>query len=169
MQRPKILLVDDSPNILKALMRLFKGDGYQIFTASSGSEALNVLAKEKIDLIISDYNMPEMSGIELLKTVKIKYPDIIRIMLTGITEFDVARDAINKGEIYRFFSKPYDDFEMKLSIKYAFKIRELEKENVELKRKVMIKEEMLSKLEENYPGITEKNKNSDGSFIIDVD
>lgn len=167
MRQYKILLVDDSENILKALKRIFKDEGYKIFTACSAKDALEILGKEEIDLIMSDQNMPEISGIDLLKLVRIKFPKVIRIMLTGLTDFEVAKEAINKGEIYRFFNKPCDDFELLLSVKYALKHKYLEEENYLLKSSLMEKEERLKQLEAQYPGITKKKVTSDGSIVIE--
>ena len=167
MQQYKILLVDDSPNILKALQRSFRDEGYKIFTAASAKAAMEILEHEPVDLIISDQNMPEINGTELLKLVRIKFPNIIRMMLTGLTDFEVAKEAINKGEIYRFFNKPCDDFELLLSVKYALKNKHLEEENNLLKNSLMEKEEKLKQLEARYPGITKKQVTCDGSIIIE--
>jgi two-component system response regulator HupR/HoxA len=167
MNQYKMLLVDDSPNILKALLRSFKDEGYKIFTAGSAKEALDQLTRESVDLIISDQNMPEISGIDLLKLVRLKYPKIIRMMLTGTTDFEVAKEAINKGEIYRFFNKPCDDFELLLSVKYALKNKCLEEENNKLKNALSEKEEKLKQLESKYPGITKRERTSDGAFVIE--
>jgi len=167
MRQFKILLVDDSQNILKALQRSFKNEGYKIFTAGSAKEAMGILDRERVDLIMSDQNMPEISGVELLKLVRMKFPRIIRIMLTGLTDFELAKEAINKGEIYRFFNKPCDDFELLLSVKYALKHKYLEEENNLLKNSLMEKEEMLKQLEAEYPGITKRKVTKDGSIVIE--
>jgi len=167
MQPYKILLVDDSPNVLKALQRTLKNENYKLFTATSAQEGLTILSNESIDLVISDYSMPKVSGIEFLNIVRLEYPETIRMMLTGVTDFEVAKDAINRGEIFRFFSKPADDFELKFSIKHALIMRDLQRENSRLKKDIMAKESMLSTLEKLYPGITTKNKTKDGSFVIE--
>lgn len=167
MHKSKILLVDDSSCTLKALLRIFKPEGYNIFTAESAQDAMKIIAKEDIDLIITDQNMPEVSGNELLITIRKLYPDIIRIMLTGLTDIEVAKKAINTGEIYRFFNKPWDDFELLVSVRYALKQRTLEKENEQLKSTVNKQDSLLRQLEKEYPGIMEKKVNEDGAIIID--
>ena len=167
MLKHRLLLVDDSEFIIKALKRVMRDEGYEIFSANSAKEALEILSTKEIDLIISDQNMPEVSGTELFKLVKIKYPQIIRIMLTGVTDFDVIKDAINKGEIYRYFNKPFDDFELMISVRYALRQKELELENQSLKEKLEAKENYLKQLEMEYPGITQKKVASDGAIIID--
>lgn len=167
MSQYKILLVDDSSNVLKALKRSFVSEGYEIHTAQSAEDALKVLNAVGIDLIITDENMPGVSGTELLKKIKDLYPDTVRIMLTGVTDMGVAKRAINSGEIYKFFTKPWDDFELLLSVRYALKEKSLEKENIKLKKAVEEQKEILINLEKEHPGITEKNVDSDGCIIID--
>lgn len=88
-------------------------------------------------------------------------------MLTGATDFEVAKEAINKGEIYRFFNKPCDDFELLLSVKYALKNKCLEEENNQLKNALIDKEEKLKQLETQYPGITKRERTNDGAFVIE--
>jgi DNA-binding NtrC family response regulator len=167
MQRFKILLVDDSRNVLRSLERTFQDEGYEILKAASAREALKILEAETVDMIISDENMPELSGTELLRLVREKCPDIIRIMITGLTDIKVAKDAINRGEIYRFFNKPWDELELLITVREAFKSRLLEKENTRLKSEVKKQQQLLKELEMQYPGITRKQVSKDGAFIID--
>lgn len=168
MCRFKILLVDDSPNVLKALQRAFRAEGYTMLTAESAQEAMAVLEKEAVDVIISDENMPGISGTELLRLVKERYPDTVRIMLTGLTDIEVAKNAINNGEIYRFFNKPWDDFELLISVRHALQQKTVERENARLKSIVKTQEETFKQLEEQYPGITQKRVAEDGAIIIDT-
>jgi two-component system, probable response regulator PhcQ len=167
MEQFKILLVDDSPNVLSALIRVFKSEGYKIFTADSGKHALEIMKKEDIDLIICDENMPEMPGLELLRFARIQYPQIIRIMLTGMFDLELAKNAINKGEVYKFFNKPWDDFELIISVRYALKQKSLESEYMKLKNVVDNQNKLLQSLEKEYPGISKKSMTADGSVIIE--
>ena len=162
-----ILLVDDSLYALKALKRTLVPEGYTIFTADSAQNALKVLGAEPIDLVITDEHMPGTSGTDLLKTVRTLYPDVIRIMLTGLTDIEVARNAINQGEIYRFFNKPWDDFELIAAVRQAAQLRTLEHHNSELRSKVEDQRNMLRKLEREFPGITDKNITEDGALVIE--
>jgi diguanylate cyclase (GGDEF)-like protein/PAS domain S-box-containing protein len=117
----KLLLVDDEPNIAMALKRLLRREGYQILTAASGREALEILAvNTDVGVVVSDQRMPEMSGIELLSKVKVLYPHMVRIVLSGYTELNSVTEAINKGEIYRFLTKPWEDDVLKDVIREAF-------------------------------------------------
>lgn len=131
-----LLLVDDEPNVLSALKRLFRRDGYQIFTANSGAEGLEVLSQIKVDVIISDQRMPGMSGVEFLREAKVRCPDTIRIVLSGYTELQSVTDAINEGSIYRFLTKPWDDEQLREQINKAFKHMELIEQNRQLDIKI---------------------------------
>ena len=105
----KLLLVDDEPNILSALTRLLRHDGYRISRAASAAEGLALLEREQFGVILSDQRMPEMSGVEFLEAAKQLHPHSIRIVLSGYTNLECVTDAINKGAIYRFLTKPWDD------------------------------------------------------------
>ena len=115
-----LLLVDDEENILHALLRLLRRDGYTILTAHGGAEGLAVLAEQPVGVILSDQRMPEMSGVEFLEHAKEIQPDTVRLMLSGYTELHAVTDAINRGSIYRFITKPWDDEVLRASIRQAF-------------------------------------------------
>ena len=101
-----LLFVDDEANILNSLKRLFLPLGYRILTSETGAEALALMETESVDLVISDMRMPHMSGAELLEQVRMKSPEAIRILLTGYADLTSTIAAINRGEIYRYISKP---------------------------------------------------------------
>lgn len=131
-----LLLVDDEQNILSALKRLLRRDGYQILTANSAQEGLEVLAKNKVDVILSDQRMPGMNGVEFLRTAKITYPDTVRIVLSGYTELQSVTDAINEGAVYRFLTKPWEDQLLRDHIEEAFQHKEMADENRRLNLQV---------------------------------
>lgn len=113
-----ILCVDDEINILSALRRaLRKETNYTLLTASSGQEALELLDRETVHLVISDQRMPEMPGSELLKEIKKRCPDTVRIMLSGYAEAHAILEAVNQGEIYRFLTKPWQEEELREAIR----------------------------------------------------
>lgn len=124
-----LLLVDDEPNILSALKRLLRRDEYRILTAGGGHEGLEILEKNRVDVIISDQRMPIMTGVDFLRSAKQKYPDTIRIILSGYTELQYITDAINEGAIYKFLTKPWDDEQIRANIREAFHYKEMEDEN----------------------------------------
>jgi response regulator RpfG family c-di-GMP phosphodiesterase len=102
-----LLFIDDDASILTLLERLFRPLGYNIFTAKCGAEALVLMEKNRIDLVISDMQMPQMTGVEVLEQIRIKWPDVVRILQTGYSDLSSAIEAINRGEIYRYITKPW--------------------------------------------------------------
>ncbi len=114
----KILLVDDEINITKALRRLLMHvDGYDIYTADSGMRGLELLAEETdIAVIVSDQRMPEMTGVEFLHKARHVAPDAVRILLTGYADIEASIAAINRGAIFRYLTKPWDDDDLLQSI-----------------------------------------------------
>lgn len=127
-----LLCVDDEPNILSALRRLLRPHGYQVAIAGSGAEALTIMEAQPFDLVISDMRMPEMDGAQFLEQVKRRWPDTVRLLLTGYADVTSTVDAINKGEIYRYISKPWDDNELLLIVRQALERKALEREKVRL-------------------------------------
>jgi putative nucleotidyltransferase with HDIG domain len=123
-----VLFVDDEVNILKAFQRLFRNEPWKVLTASRAREALDILASEPAQVVVTDQRMPEMSGVDLLSAVRERHPDVVRMMLTGYTEINVAVDAINRGAIYRLITKPWNDEELKATIRQAVEQWELRRE-----------------------------------------
>lgn len=120
-REPTILLLDDEENILRALNRVLRRDGYRILMATRAQDAFELLAKHHVQVIISDQRMPEMSGTEFLSRVKDLYPETIRIVLSGYTDLKSVTDAINQGAIYKFLTKPWDDEQLRQIITQAFR------------------------------------------------
>ncbi len=127
-----LLLVDDEPNILSSLRRLFRPQGYRIFVAESGAEGLEILAREPVDLVISDMRMPEMDGATFLREVRQRWPETTRILLTGYADVTSTVAAINEGEIYRYIAKPWNDTEMIETVRDALERARLRAENARL-------------------------------------
>ncbi|WP_158206649.1 EAL domain-containing protein [Pseudoduganella flava] len=119
-ERRTVLLVDDEPNIVASLQRLLRREGYRILTANSGAEALNILATRKVQVIVSDQRMPAMTGSEFLSRVRDLYPDTVRIMLSGYSDLATVTESVNKGAIYKFLHKPWDDQALRADIRDAF-------------------------------------------------
>jgi len=124
-----LLFVDDKRNILNALRRIFRNDGYQILTAESGAEALVLLEEHDVSVIVSDQRMPNMNGAELLTQGKLIAPHAIRILLTGYSDIDDAVKSINDGQIFRYLTKPWDDRELKFAILQALVYHDLSRRN----------------------------------------
>jgi len=129
-----VLFVDDEGNILKALQRLLRNEPWKVLTASRGSEALEILDRTPAQVVVSDQRMPEMSGVDLLQAIRDRQPNVVRMMLTGYTQMDVAVEAINRGEIYRLITKPWNDEELKATLRQAFDHFDLREEIKRLNR-----------------------------------
>jgi len=129
-----ILFVDDEESVLVSLKRLCRATGWNVFTASSGEQGLSIIEDQKIDLVVSDMRMPHMDGAEFLEQVAQNSPDTIRILLTGFSEIDSTIAAINKGKIYSYISKPWDNDELKDILKQALYTKELEAERLRLEK-----------------------------------
>ena len=147
-QRPTrtILLVDDEENILAALCRVLRREGYKILTARSGSEGLEQLRNHRVDVIVSDQRMPGMSGVEFLRQAKASYPETVRVVLSGYTELQSITDAINEGSIFKFLTKPWDDDLLVAKFAEAFRYKDLLDDNRRLTRELMAANEKLHAL-----------------------
>ncbi len=117
----EMLLVDDEENVLRALSRVLRRDGYTIHIATSAAEGFEILATHRIQVIVSDQRMPGVSGVEFLSRVKEMYPDTVRIILSGYTDLTTVTDAINRGAIYKFLTKPWNDDEIREQVQEAFR------------------------------------------------
>lgn len=141
-----LLFVDDEESITKSLWRLFRKEGYEIYTASSGQEGLERLKEvgKPFSLIISDQRMPGMNGAEFLEKAKEIFPQAIRILLTGYSDMDAIVDAVNKGEIHRYFTKPWNDDDLVLQIRQSLEHYELVVENKQLEKSFLNAVRLLS-------------------------
>jgi two-component system, sensor histidine kinase and response regulator len=139
-----VLYIDDESNNLLSFQATFRRK-YKVFLANSPAEGMGILNKEHVHVIIADQRMPQSTGVEFFQIVRKAHPHPIRILLTGYTDAEAIIDAINKGEIYRYIKKPWDEFELQNAIQNAYeiyitkeklnrKISELEKTNDELNR-----------------------------------
>lgn len=145
-----LLIVDDEENIIRSLARLFRRDGYNIFTATCGKDGLAILKDNEVGVIISDQRMPEMSGMEFLEQVKELYPDTVRIILSGYTDLKFVTNAINTGSIYKFLTKPWEDDLLRANISEAFKHYELADENGRLAEELKRAQQQITDLQEKY-------------------
>lgn len=129
----RILFVDDEPNVLSALRRIFRRENYLVDTAMSGQEALQLMKDNAYQLVISDYKMPSMNGAEFLKRVKALHPATIRIMLTGQADTGAVLGAINEGAVYKFILKPWNDDDLRITVGLALEQYDLVEKNNKLK------------------------------------
>lgn len=141
-----ILLVDNEEDTVAALARLLRRDGYRILQAKSGQEALALMTENEVGVVISDQRMPEMTGVEFLTQIKELYPHTIRIVLSGYADLDVVMDAINRGAIYKFFNKPWDNEVLCAGVLEAFRHHELILEKEHLIKEIQTANEMLAQV-----------------------
>ncbi|MGY6277164.1 EAL domain-containing protein [Methylomonas sp. MgM2] len=120
-----VLLVDDEANILSSLKRLLRREGYIVLTACSGQQGLELMATHKVGVVISDARMPHMTGADFLSKVRQMHPDCVRIMLSGYTDIQAVTEAVNKGEIYKFLTKPWDSDDLRETVRKAFLYKEV--------------------------------------------
>lgn len=147
MVQHKILFVDDEVNALSSFKRLFFVDNdIDVYTAKNGPEALKILNYNEIDLVVSDMRMPQLNGNDFLQYLKDKYPTILRIMLTAYADVPTTVDAINKGEVFRFLTKPWNDEELKKTILGALEYTDLKRRNEELSKVIWGKNRELNAL-----------------------
>lgn len=144
----RILCVDDEPNIVASLRRLFRGSGYQVTTATSGAQAIAHLEQEPVDLVFSDMRMPGMSGAQLLEQIRVRWPKTTRVLLTGYADIGSTIAAINSGEVYRYITKPWDDGEVLATAHQIFERHALEDEKTRLEELLRAKNQALMELNE---------------------
>jgi DNA-binding NtrC family response regulator len=159
-------MVDDEPHILNAFQRTLRKEPYAVMTAKSGEEGLKLLEAREFSLVISDYNMPGMNGLEFFKTVKAHYPHMLSIMLTGQAEMKIAIEAINEAGVYKFIQKPWNDTDLKITIIRALEAIDLATERDRLLQKIKSRDAILKELEEKHPGITQVERDDDGYLVL---
>jgi DNA-binding NtrC family response regulator len=162
-----LLLVDDEPNVTDALKRALRREPYEILTATSGAEALELLGRRHVDVVISDEQMPVMSGSVFLSGVRKQFPHTIRMVLSGQASLEAAVRAINEGEVYRFFLKPCNPTDLAITIRQALEHRRLEEQSRRLLREYQRQASMLARVERDSPGILRLDTDEEGAVVVD--
>lgn len=157
-----LLFVDDEEGVLNALRRIFMDENYVILTANSGENALKILDERQVHLLICDHRMPGMTGAELLKVVRERWPETIRIMLTGYADVNSIMGAVKEGAVYKFITKPWNDEDLRLTVSLALQQYVLLHENRHLKE---LARQQQSKIK-NYAGLFEENRGMLGDILI---
>lgn len=172
----RVMIVDDEQAVLSALNRSLRREAWSLLTFNDPIKALNYVATETVDLVISDYRMPQMDGVTFLKEVRAIQPDAFRMVLSGQADMEGVLEAINEAEIYRFITKPWSDAELRITIEQALNHRDILLENRQLadivrKQQLQINYQAteLERLEGESPGITQVNWGPDGSIILSLD
>ena len=159
MERHTILVVDDEKLILNSIKYVLRSENYHLLTAQSGIEGLKLLKKHNVQLVISDQEMPKMTGVEFLKQVKVLYPEILTIMLTAHDETNIAIDAIDEAGVYKFILKPWENNDLKITIRRALESLELLLERDKLLKRVHAIETTLKDLKKDSPFLKKDTKN----------
>lgn len=127
-----ILCVDDEPNILKSLTRLFRTADFRVLTANGGAEGIRLLQNEQVDVVVSDMRMPVMDGVQFLEQVQQRWPSVVRLLMTGYSDINAIIGAVNRGNIYRYITKPWDDTDILLIVRQALEMKFLQQERARL-------------------------------------
>lgn len=171
----KILLLDDEPNILAALQRVLRREAaWTVDAFSDPQEALEAVANNEYAVIISDYQMPAIDGVTFLQFAKQSQPHAVRMILSAHGDRDSMMHAINRAEIYRFLTKPWDDYELKATLRSAIDLHLLRHQNQRLLEQVrrqqavlQQQQEELLRLETENPGLTRVRRDEEGAVIIE--
>jgi two-component system probable response regulator PhcQ len=162
-----ILLVDDEPNVTDALKRALRREPYEILTATSGVAALDLLDRCHVDVVISDEQMPGMSGSVFLSAVRKQFPHTIRMILSGQASLEAAVRAINEGEVYRFFLKPCNPTDLIFTVQQALTHKRLEDQSRRLLREYQRQASMLARVEHESPGLLRLETDEQGAVVMD--
>ena len=163
---PSVLFVDDEPHITCGISVMLRREPFHIHTANSAEDALALLDRESIDVLVTDEKMPSMPGSELLSQVRRLHPNIVSMMLSGEATLDGAIRAINKGEIFRFLKKPLNPIELAASIQNALEHRTMILELRRLRVENADKDRILRDLELQHPGITQLETDANGVLYL---
>ncbi len=156
-----LLFVDDEPGVLKALERIFIDENYRILTAANARQALDLLEQGPVHLVICDHRMPGMTGAELLREIKNRWPQIIRIMLTGYADVHSIMGAVNEGAVYKFITKPWNDEDLRLSVSLGLQQYVLIQENRRLRDLTRTQQAKIK----DYTSLLSENRGILGSIL----
>jgi DNA-binding NtrC family response regulator len=161
-----ILIVDDEDSVRDSLTSVLEREGYTVHQASGGDEGLLLLKERQIHLVISDYNMPGMTGVDFLKLVRQRNPDVVRIMLTGDPDPQTIIRSINEGEVYRFIKKPWDNTLLRVTVYFAFETIQLEQENRRLIAALRRQMNFLRDMERDFPYLAALTRDEDAALLL---
>ncbi|MBK7143023.1 MAG: response regulator [bacterium] len=153
MDRYSVLFVDDEPNILRSLTRLFHRESFDVLVASGGEEALELLRSRPVQLVVTDNIMPRMTGVELIKKIRDSWPDTLRIILSGQSDMQAVLGAVNQGEAFRFLLKPWTDSDLKANVYIALAHYKLRQDVASLKNQLTEMELVLVYLQKQHPEV----------------
>jgi DNA-binding NtrC family response regulator len=161
-----ILAVDDDPDILTALRRALAPLGVPLILTEDPTEVLAIMEEQPIALLISDIDMPQMTGLELMTQVRQAHPSVVRMLLTGRTTFDSAMSAINHGEVHRYLSKPFEPAELRKLVQEALARSADLARNSRAGLQAAKQRQLREQLEAEHPGMTTLVRDSEGIYLV---
>jgi DNA-binding NtrC family response regulator len=161
-----VLVVDDEEHVRTALTRLLEREGYGVTAVDGPTEALEILRTQPIKLVISDNNMPDMTGIEFFRLIRERHPHVCRIMLTADQKRETIIQAVNEGEIYRFIPKPWDNTMLRVTVYFAFEAIQLEEENRRLLRALRRQLQFVRTLERDFPYLAALARQEEAELLL---
>lgn len=167
MRQHKILFVDDEPALLEGIRNALRRQPYDVMTATSAVEALELLAHGNFDVVVSDERMPGMSGSQFVGFVRERHPEVVRIMLTGQASLESAIHAVNQGEVFRILLKPCHPVELAQTIQNAIELKELRTQSSILLAETRRRGAIIQNLEKRHPGISGHDIDTAGVIHID--
>ena len=168
MTTPVILCVDDDPELLRVVVRTLRLDGHHVITADSPLAALYILQTQTIAVMVSDFDMPEMNGVELSVRAREIQPETVRIMLTGHRDVGTALDGINVGGVFRFLHKPFDGDQLRRAVTAAVAQHLESSEVAEQRLTVVRRRRLIEALEAEHPGISALTRDPGGAYLLDA-
>jgi len=166
---PLVLIVDDDEQIRRLVGLALAQEPYRLTVVASPVDALAIMGREPVDVVVSDEKMPVMSGTDFLTRVRQHFPDTIRILFTGHATVEAAIKAINEGGIYRLLTKPCNIADLAVTIRQALEVKALKRENLRLQQLVRSQSKSLQALERQCPGITKVKRDPSGVVVLDLD
>ncbi len=162
-----VLIVDDEQSTRSLMNEALGKEPYELLMADSAEQALEILESRQVDVVVSDEMMPGMVGSEFLALVRKRYPDTIRMILTGHASIESAVRAINEGKIYHFFTKPCRIYDLAITIRKAIQQKELMRRSRDLLRFARRQSSFIEDVEKKYPGITRVKRDYRGEILLD--
>ncbi|MBP6627801.1 MAG: response regulator [Kofleriaceae bacterium] len=165
--RPLVICVDDDSEVLASVARALRRDGYEIVATTEPSEVLALLARRVASVLVSDFEMPQMNGVDLAVAARNVRPETVRILLTGNNQMSTAVSGINVGEVFRFIPKPFDPDHLRREVALAIS------KHVELAAQArdrdvdLMRQRLLADLDSEYPGISSVRRGRDGNYEVD--
>lgn len=163
--RHTILIVDDEQDVLDSLRRTLRHENYEVLTSTSPRDALDMLQRANVDILISDIDMPEMTGLELIGRARKRYPDVVRILLTGDASIQSALEAINEGSVHKYLTKPWSARDLRDTLRTTISGLEALRQRAASLHAADRYDEQLRELEQRYAGITTVSR-IDGAYLL---